>query len=466
MTSLDSFIKLLIDFFSSPVDVVIFKLFITFGWAIFVWLLLFVAIYFYVEYRQGKYMKDWKWVLLAIDIPANNEQSPKAVEQLFAHLAGALNKPDIAEKYRGGFVQRWFSFEIISIDGYIQFLVRTEESLRDLVEAAMYAQYPEADITEVEDYTINTPKSFPDEEYDIWAADFGLAENNAYPLRTYRDFEHSVARTETTALRDPMSAFLESFSRIGQGEQMWFQILISPISNNWKEKAIKKIKEMIGENSSSKSIGDMMTDAPLKLLQGIGDQFFTTESTPTRPEPLNKLSMMTPGQVKLVEAMENKISKIGFRTKMRGVYLARKEVFRPNRGVSALMGAINQFNVPSANSLVPKSGVGASYFFTKNRSNTKKINLLNSYKKRKISNGSDPFVLNIEELATIWHFPISTVKTPLLQKSEGKKSEPPISLPMERVFGETVLEEKIPENKNSFKTDAGDFGYGSEENFG
>lgn len=465
MISLDSIVKLIIDFFSNPVDVIIFRLFLTFGWAIFVWLLLFLGIFFYVEYRQEKYKKDWKWVLLAIDIPANNEQSPKAVEQLFAHLAGALNEPDIAEKYRGGFVQRWFSFEIVSIDGYIQFLVRTEESLRDLVEAAMYAQYPGAEITEVEDYTETTPTSFPNNEYDVWAADFGLAENSAYPLRTYRDFEHSVAKTEVTALRDPMSAFLESFSRIGQGEQMWFQILIAPVSNKWKESAIKKIKEMIGEKSSSKSFGDMISDAPLKFLQGIGDQLSSTESVPARPEPANKLSMMTPGQVKLVEAMEDKISKIGFKTKMRGVYLARKEVFKPGRGVSALMGAINQFNVPSANSLVPKSGVGASYFFTGSRSNTKKTNLLAAYKKRKISVGSDPFILNIEELATIWHFPISTVKTPLLQKSEGKRAEPPISLPMENIFKSNVLEE-VTEIKNSFKTDAEDFGYGSDENFG
>jgi len=172
MISLDAITKLLTDFFANPVDIIIFRLFLVFGWAIFVWLLLFLGIYFYVEYRQEKYKKDWNWVLLAIDIPANNEQSPKAVEQLFAHLAGALNEPDIAEKYRGGFVQRWFSFEIVSIDGYIQFLVRTEESLRDLVEAAMYAQYPGAEIIEVEEIPtseklLKLKVSFGEEERQI-----------------------------------------------------------------------------------------------------------------------------------------------------------------------------------------------------------------------------------------------------------------------------------------------------------
>jgi len=455
------FINLLIDFFSQPVQTVVFQIFISFGWAIIVWLLLFLGIYFYLDYRRGKYTSTWNWVLLAIDIPANNEQSPKAVEQLFAHLAGSLNTPDIAEKYRGGFVQRWFSFEIISIDGYIQFLIRTEESLRDLVEAAIYAQYPGADITEVEDYTMEAPSVFPNDECDLWSVDFGLAEDNAYPLRTYRDFEHAIAKTETTALRDPMSAFLESFSRIGAGEQMWFQIIISPISSTWKEKAIKKIKEIMGDSSGgSKSFMDALSSAPLKFLEGVGDQIFGTPEGVIKDE---SRVFLTPGQSKLVEKMEEKISKIGFKTKMRGVYLARKEVFKPQRGVSALMGAINQFNVPSANSIVPKSGVGASYFRTTTRSNQKKTKLLNAYKKRSMSSGALPFILNIEELATIWHFPISTVKTPLLQKTEGKKAEPPISLPMEVVGS---VEDRVEEERKGFKTDAGDVAYDDDVKFG
>jgi hypothetical protein len=458
---MDSFIniQILVDFFSQPLSEIIFELFVIFGWSILVWFLLYLAINFYVEYRQGKYIKNWKWVVLAIDIPADNQQSPKAVEQLFAHLAGALNKPDIAEKYRGGFVQRWFSFEIISVDGYIQFLVQTEETYRDLVEAAFYAQYPEADITEVEDYTEYTPTNFPDDEYDVWATDFGLAENSAYPLRTYEDFEHSIAKTEVTPLRDPMSAFLESFSRIGQGEQMWFQIIISPISNSWKEDVIEKIKEMTGQGGGgSKTFADALTGVPLKLLEGIGDQVFGVPEGVGKEE--NK-TYLTPGQHKLVEGMEEKISKIGFKTKMRGVYLARKEVFRPERGVNALMGAINQFNVPSANSIVPKSGVGASYFRTTIRSNNKKTSLMKAYKKRKINTGGPPFILNIEELATIWHFPISTVKTPLLQKTEGKKAEPPIALPIEQIFGSA--EKNMEETRKGYKTDAGDMAYDDDD---
>src|SRR3989338_10286705 len=116
----------------------------TVGWLVFVWLMLRVGLYLLEEeYKEDKFVYSWQWVLLAIDIPPLNVQTPKAVEQLFAHLAGAFNSPNLAERFRHGYKQRWFSFEIISIEGYIQFLVRTERAFQDLVEAAIYAQYPE-----------------------------------------------------------------------------------------------------------------------------------------------------------------------------------------------------------------------------------------------------------------------------------------------------------------------------------
>ncbi len=112
-------------------------------------------------------------------------------------------------------------------------------------------------------------------------------------------------------------------------------------------------------------------DAPVKFLESVGDQVFAREAGASdsgdKKEEPNQLKYLTPGQTKLVEAMEQKMTQIGFKTKMRGVYVARKEVFRPTRGVHALIGAMNQYNVPTANSIVPKFGVSASYFFKKQR---------------------------------------------------------------------------------------------------
>lgn len=455
----------LIDFFSSRGSgEIIFDLFALGGWLVFVFLLTSAGLILYQFYRQTKYWRNWKWVLLAVDIPPLNVQTPKAVEQLFAHIAGAYYQPNIGEKFYKGFTQRFFSFEIISIEGYIQFLIWTEEAFRDLVEAAVYAQYPDAEITEVEDYTKDMPSHFPNDEYDIWAADFALTQGDGLPIRTYREFEHSISKD--TVLKDPMGTFLESFSRIGPGEQMWFQIILVPTGNSWKEGVIKEVKEIIGEKSEQsggRNFIDKIIDSPVTLLEKVGDTVFSREASPAmvehkKDEPPNKIMYLTPGQKKIVEAMEEKIAKVGLKTKMRGIYLARKEVFNPKRGINALLGAINQFNIPSANSIAPVMTTEVSYFFKERITRHRKNLLMRGYKRRFIKTGANPFVLNIEELATIWHFPMSHVKTPLVQKAGSKRAEPPSGLPVEMVVAPSLTEVSKEEGleKKAYRTDSGD----------
>ncbi|OGH71526.1 MAG: hypothetical protein A2921_02420 [Candidatus Magasanikbacteria bacterium RIFCSPLOWO2_01_FULL_43_20b] len=461
------------DFFSSRGSgEIILNLFAVGGWIVFVFLLTYAGLHLYQEYRQSKFTHNWKWALLAVDIPALNIQTPKAVEQLFAHIAGAFDKPNVGEKFHGGYKQRYFSFEIISIEGYIQFLIWTEETFRDLVEAAVYAQYPDAEITEVEDYTKIAPNHFPDEEYDIWAADFALTQGNGLPIRTYRDFEHSISKD--TVLKDPMGTFLESFSRIGPGEQMWFQIILEPISNSWKEHVIEEIKEMIGDTGGhhgGNKFVDQIVSSPMTLLEKLGDEIFSREASAPHEEAKkdepNKIRYLTPGQSTIVEAMEEKITKVGFKTKMRGIYLARKEVFQPTRGINALLGAINQFNIPSANSIAPALTTKTSYFMKERTAMYRKNLLMKAYKKRKAKAGAHQFILNIEELATIWHFPMSHVKTPLVQKAGTKRAEPPSGLPVETINNSVIS--SLPEvsheekaEKKIYRTDSGDVFLGDE----
>jgi len=454
-------LDVILNFFDRPTILVLADLFALGGWIVFMYLLFYAGLLVLEAYHGLDYVCKWKWVVLAVDIPQLNVQTPMAVEQLFNHLSGAFEDPNLTEKFITGYKQRWFSFEIISIGGYIQFLIRTEESLRDLVEASVYAQYPEAEIVEVDDYVAAYATKFPNDEFDIWAADFVLSDHPGFPIRTYREFEHSISKD--TILKDPMGTFLESFSRIGAGEQMWFQIIVEPTDSSWKEKVIAKVKEIIGEakKSETKLIHSVL-DSPLNLLEAVGDEVFSREASTKKkeekPAEPNKIRYLTPGQVKLVEAMEQKINKVGFKTKLRSVYLARKEVYRQDRGVSALIGAISQFNMPNANSLVPALRTDhIAYFFREQRKNFRKTLMLDAYKKRKIKAGTNPYVLNIEELATIWHFPMSHVKTPLVQKASGKKAEPPSTLPIESVVAPEEVIETTPTivQPSGYTTDSG-----------
>ena len=357
---------------------------------------------------------------------------------MFAHIFSIMEVPGIAVVYRRGFEQFSFSFEIVSIEGYIQFLIRVLEQYRDVVEAAVYAQYPEAEITEIEDYTKDLPVHYPDPVYNMWGAEFQLVAHHAYPIRMYRDFEHTVDKD--APVKDPMGTFLESFSRIGPGEQMWYQMVIEPTPDKiWKVDCIKEIKKVVGEKSKESKGGGVLgkaVDLPIYTAQAFGKQLFGGEISAAgaaKPESKEKNNMqyLTPGTKKVVEAMEEKISKIGYKTKIRMVYVARNEVFNPARGVNSLVGAINQFNNPSSNALLPKYLTSVKYLFADRIKNERKRKIMNAYKKRAMSEVKSSYVLNIEELATIWHFPMSHVKVPLLQKAGTKRTEPPSDLPVE-----------------------------------
>jgi hypothetical protein len=420
------------DIFALPIYQLIFVLFVIFGWII-VYLVLFnLMVEKWVEYKVEKHVHQWKWVVLAVDIPPLFIQTPKAVEQIFAQLTGALTPVSITEKFLEGREQKTFSFEIISIEGYIQFLIRTEEEFRDLVEAAVYAQYAEAEITEVEDYVGNIPSHFPDKEYDAYGVEFKLAEAEGYPIRTYPSFEYNISKDQVFS--DPMAAILETFSRISRGENFWMQLIIEPITNAWKEEGIELVKEIIaGKKEHHEPFFFKILSVPLTLFGEFVSAFTSSGEEEHggdkhKEEPEKKVSDLTPGGKITIEAIEEKISKIGFESKLRVIYAAKKEVYNPKRCVNGLIGAMNQFSIVSRNAIVPDSAKSVNNKFVE------------AFKHREIRVGAKPYVLNIEELATVWHFPLPFVKTPLVQKAGAKRAEPPLGLPVE--WAETPLKRR------------------------
>lgn len=403
------------------------------GWVLLAYFFFQAGAELWAEYREkAKYTKNWNWVLLAVDIPALFIQTPKAVEQVFAHLSGALSHIDVAQKFWQGKKQKWFSFEIVSIEGYIQFLVRTEAEYRDLIEASIYAQYTEAEITEVEDYVNNIPDKYPNADYDVMGAEFTLAENNAYPIRTYPEFEYNLSKD--AVFSDPMAAILENFSRIGQGENLWMQMIIEPTGNHWKEEGIELVKELMG--NAKHSHGPSIVDHVLSFFHSIGKELllglFGGEPGEGYESEHEEKVVLSPGMKDTVKAVEEKIGKVGFKSKIRVLYAAKTAVFNPSRCIEGFIGSMSQFHQQNRNSLVPYMTTHAHYDSSHRKSNRLKNTFVKMFKKRKMRwKQCNGYILNIEELATVWHFPLPFVKTPLLQKAGHKRAEAPPGLPVE-----------------------------------
>ncbi len=375
-------------------------------------------------------------MLLAIDIPRMTEQTPRAVENIFAHWAGAHGPNSWKEKWIDGRTQDIISVEMVSIEGHVQFLVWTTRNFRDLIEASLYAQYPDAEIVEVEDYTKKVPHHFPDKEWDMFGTEMIPVKPDSYPLRTYPEFEDKVSGE----FKDPLAVWLENLSRLGPGEQAWFQIVLTPIDQKeFRTHGETLIKKLTGQKVEvKKSLAQKALDVPFAatnmLLEGAG--FITPAAAPKKDQnPLNsRMWTMTPGERKVVEAVENKISKIAYMAKLRILYVAKKEVMKKSRVIHPFIGTIKQFNTNDMQALKPESkkvGMNSTLWWFKDARNAgRKNRFMSAYSHRSNWAGTPNFSLNIEELASLWHFPISMqVKAPQLKKTESKRAEPPLNLP-------------------------------------
>jgi hypothetical protein len=440
-------IQPIIDFLNLSPNQLLLNLFFYVGWlpigVAFVWGVCQV----WLRYIRLAYGASEKTVLLAIDIPRGNAQTPKAVENIFSYLAGAHSSKDLYEKWWEGEWQLYFSFEIVSIEGYIQFLIWTPEKYRYLVDAAIYSQYPDAEITEVNDYTEAIPSHYPDDQYDIFGGEFKLVEKSVYPIKTYKHFEHLMGEPETQ-YKDPMAALMDLMSSLKRGEQLWYQIIVIPIGAEWNKKGDEEIKKIIGE-SGEKNFIDKSTDWIVKALADFSEiiyELWGDIKETGEKEVQFRMMNLKPRQKKQVEEIQEKVGKIGFDVKIRYVYAARKEAINKNKVSYGFVGYMKQFNFNDLNSLKPDVGdygtitkLRYEKIFGKYRLNRKKNKLITAYKFRSDVRGRSPFILNIEELASIWHFPIeASVKAPLIQKALGRKAEPPSSLPVVR---ESVLRE-------------------------
>ena len=430
-------------FFSQRIDEILFDLLIWTGWIPIAVVLVWGVLQLWLDYRRGIYVSGRKHVLLAIDVPARTEQSPKALENMFATVYAAKSSITWKEKWIQGKLHPKFSLEIVSTEGYIQFLLRTQTRFRDVVEAGIYAHYPDAEISEVEDYAKNFPTEFPNEEYEMWGGELTLSNDEIHPIRTYVDFEDRMSQE----IKDPLGYTLEQMGRMRSGEHFWIQFLIQPSNNDWAEKAIIRAKEIWGDAPKPKPGFLEKTFKPLTAWPFDFIKHFSTLFLPEGSElDLNamlwagsagddddpwKAFKLTLPEKEEADRIFRKAQKVGFGVKTRILYVAKKNAFVKVERTAMVKGILNQYTDLHSNKFslyipqVPKD----DYWWMRLQYRKKQRILMSAYVSRSWGIGAHPVFLNVEEIATLWHFPQVTIQAPLIKKSQSKRGEPPAGLP-------------------------------------
>ncbi|TSC75124.1 MAG: hypothetical protein G01um101430_625 [Parcubacteria group bacterium Gr01-1014_30] len=425
-------------------------------------ILWFPAAFFYLWWLSWEvWYPKYKWVVLEIKPPKEILKPFRAMEDIYSGLWGVIDTPNWREKWCEGEVELggglWFSFEVVSLGGNIHFYLRIKEEFRDTAESVIYAQYPDAEITEVEDYAKNVPQDLPNKDWNLYAEDYQFSKEDPYPIKTYSKFfeeRPEVAKEEKRI--DPMDALLEGLSKVTPDEQLWLQIGCIPLLDRLMPKRWitrgKEIRDELAKRPKAKKPKPMIEEAVDVLLVGP-----STEKEVKDPFASAVEFRLTPGEKDTLAAIENKISKHGYSCWIRMVHIFKAD--KPHlRGRQYTMRSyFQQFMTESLNSInyLGVTRTRIHYVFPKRRLFMRKRRQFRNYIKRvppyypKMTGepssflklellgeskgpglGKGTMVLNIEELATIFHFPTKII-VPGVPYVEAKKAGPPQDLPTE-----------------------------------
>jgi len=404
------------------------------GWIFLPFILFPYVQFFYKWYIGSKWDATIDKTLLEIKIPKEIERPMKAMEQVFSNFWTLYDPPTWKEKWLEGHFLLSFALEIVSIEGDIHFFLRVPKALRGMFEAAIYSQFPDVEITEVPDYTKFISQDIPDKEWDLFGWDFILTKESCYPIKTYPKFFEEQEAVKEEKRVSALSVLLEGMADLKKGEQMWVQIVAKPITDEvpWVKEG-KEIIDKLVKRSPKPKLKSIVLEATDVLITGKppGEEEKPKEGV-IPPE-----MTLTPGEREVVQAIENKISKLAFETNIRFFYLGKRDVFFKPRVKIALDFSAG-VSVPTLNGMKPWKTITKIVPpapFRETNIYLKKRRLFRHYIMRTTPLFPRPggtFVLNTEELATLFHFPGRDMAPSLkIPRVEAKKAGPPEGIPTE-----------------------------------
>lgn len=433
-------------------------------------------------WRQKKFEHEIEWCFLEIKIPRETLKSPQAMEQVLMQLFTLKNwGSDFKEVWIDGEVTLWHSLEIASLNGEIHFYLQTPKIYRDLVEAAVFAFYPDVELVETEDYLKQYPPTIQELYRDgmtLYGSEMKLKKIGAYPPRSYVDFESPDENKQY----DPISTFLELFAKLQAGQMAAIQYLISPVAGPHDEHTIEtyhdeviKLRERKNEESGSgHGKASMKASFPGGILPAL--DVAAEEVDPAQVSALRKAVLSrTPGETNVIEAIEDNLSRPFFNVIIRYIYISKNELYSNHYPRRAIAGAFNQFNALDLNGFSRNKNTTTRgkiwewpIIFPKIRYERRRQKIYYDFRHREVpahtffgrflmhatfqikdidswafkpSWGSQFQHLNVRSIATLFHPPTyATLTGPHVKRVDSRKGGPPSGM---AIFGEEEQIEKF-----------------------
>ena len=342
------------------------------------------------NYRRAEHIEDIQHVLLTLEIPRTNDKQELAAEQLFASLHGILR--DKGELRASGGLQEHVSFEIAAIGKLIRFYVWVPKHLQNFVEGQIYAQYPTVQISEADDDY--TKRQF--EHSTIYTAELAMTDNEMLPIKTFQTFDV-----------DPLAGITATLAKLeAVDEEVWIQVIVRPIADDWHKRASRYAESIKTGSASFDFLGGGAGKWILAALAALWKP--PEQGDAAKPKELSERD-----KTRIAE-IEKKSVKLGYQVKIRLAYLGDSEVTAKQR-MQAIVGTFKQFNSTNLNG------------FKITNASMQRDDIAKYTSRFFIDRG---YILNIEELASVFHLPHTNVETPNIVWASSKTAEPPAKLPV------------------------------------
>ncbi|WKZ29455.1 MAG: type IV secretion system DNA-binding domain-containing protein [Patescibacteria group bacterium] len=277
------------------------------------------------------------------------------------------------------------AFEIVATAGLVSFYIAVPKRFREFMEQQVHAQYPLAQIEEVSDYNVFQPNG------TIASAHLVFGRENFFPIHTYKKLE-----------TDPLNALTNALAKVEAGDGAAIQILVRSAKKSWREKGVK-IASLMQQGRSY---------AQARKGSGVIKRASQEEKTGEKAKDYR----LSPLEEQMVKSIEEKVGQLGLDANV-NLVASSPTPGRAELVLGNLIGAFNQFSSPQYGNAFKRISEGKSRIVSD-------FILRIFHDKRRM-------VLTPDELASLWHLPLSSTETPNIRWLTARKAPPPSNLPKE-----------------------------------
>ncbi len=279
------------------------------------------------------------------------------------------------------------ALEIVAHQKLITFYVTVPKNMREFIEQQIHAQWSDAQFEEVPDYNMFSPQGTVLGGYII------LKRKSVFPVKTYKDLES-----------DPLNAMTNVLSKVSEMDGVAIQYVVRPTHHGWREDGAKIARHM--------QEGMTIKEATHGKSWTVG--WGMNKEDKEKNEQKRRERKMSPAETKMVEGIENKISKAGMEVNIR-IVASGSSPDIAQAYLNNVLSAFNQFNIyefgNSFTKVIPRS----------------KGTLIEDFIYRRFSE-KHSIVLNSEEMSGLWHLPLTSTETPNIRWMMARTAPAPTSM--------------------------------------